>query len=155
MYSNVFESKGPETYEFSMAAGLALNGKGDMWVLDMGSGWEGRYHLDEFTENEEFVRSVGFEGSGAGQLLKPVGVAVDSKGNVWVADTGNNRVAEFNEKGEFVKTFGFGVSNGEGKFQVCTSRKRYCRFGTWAIQQAGTYCGELKGDVFVGGQEFN
>jgi hypothetical protein len=33
-------------------------------------------------------------GSGAGALKNPTGVAVDSTGNLWVADTGNNRIEE-------------------------------------------------------------
>lgn len=33
-------------------------------------------------------------GSGAGALKGPMGVAVDSAGNVWVADTGNGRIEE-------------------------------------------------------------
>jgi hypothetical protein len=33
-------------------------------------------------------------GSGAGALKRPTAVAVDSAGNLWVADTGNNRIEE-------------------------------------------------------------
>ena len=50
--------------------------------------------------------SFGGSGSGGGELEKPAGVATDSSGNVWVADTGHNRVQEFNSKGEFVREFG-------------------------------------------------
>jgi RHS repeat-associated protein len=47
-----------------------------------------------------------FKGTGNGQFEGPGGVAVDSKGNLWVLDTGNNRVEEFNEKDEFVRAIG-------------------------------------------------
>jgi len=50
--------------------------------------------------------SFGSEGSAAGQLKSPTGIAVDSQGNVWVADTGNNRVVEFDENGQFITMFG-------------------------------------------------
>ena len=33
-------------------------------------------------------------------------IAIGPANNLWVADTENNRVDEFNEKGEFVRTFG-------------------------------------------------
>ncbi len=59
--------------------------------------------------------SFGGSGSGAGQLEKPVGVAVDGSHNVWVADTGHSRVQEFNAKGEFVREFG-GSGSGNGAF---------------------------------------
>jgi DNA-binding beta-propeller fold protein YncE len=36
----------------------------------------------------------------------PRGLAVDSKGNVYVTDTGNKRVVVFNSNGEFVTQFG-------------------------------------------------
>ena len=36
-------------------------------------------------------------GPGPGSLSGPTGVAVDGSGNVYVADTGNNRVLEYNE----------------------------------------------------------
>lgn len=55
-------------------------------------------------------------GTGNGQLSEPFGLAVDSKGNIWVSDTGNNRIQEFNEKGEYVSQFGKeGSGNGEFK----------------------------------------
>ncbi len=38
-------------------------------------------------------------GAGAGALKGPVGVAVDSAGNVWVADTGHNRIEELSPAG--------------------------------------------------------
>ena len=36
--------------------------------------------------------SFGIAGSGDGQFNNPVGITVDSAGNVWVADTFNNRI---------------------------------------------------------------
>jgi DNA-binding beta-propeller fold protein YncE len=38
----------------------------------------------------------GTSGSGNGQFKEPTAVAVDSNSNVFVADTGNNRVQKFN-----------------------------------------------------------
>jgi RHS repeat-associated protein len=72
------------------------------------------------------LESFGSTGSAAGQFNSPGGEAIDAHGNVWVADTGNNRVEEFSEAGSFVEAIGFGVSKGEGKFEICTSG---CRAG--------------------------
>ena len=41
------------------------------------------------------------KGTGAGSIVGAEGVAVDRSGNIWVADTGNNRVEEFTAAGAF------------------------------------------------------
>ncbi len=69
---------------------------------------------DEAASEQKSFFSFGGEGTGQGQLDKPAGVATDSSGNVWVADTGHDRVQEFNSKGEFVREFGSeGKEDGE------------------------------------------
>jgi sugar lactone lactonase YvrE/phosphodiesterase/alkaline phosphatase D-like protein len=83
-----------------------------------------------------FTSSFGSSGAGAGQVSGPAGVALDSKGNVWVADSANNRVDEFSSTGTFTKAFGWGVSNGKSEAQTCTSS---CKAGV-----AGSGNGEFK-----------
>lgn len=62
----------------------------------------------------EFVSSVG--GEGVGRLSDPTDLATDSEGNVWVADTGHDRVQQFSAEGEFLQQFGFtGAGNGQFK----------------------------------------
>jgi hypothetical protein len=63
----------------------------------------------------------GLGGGGAGQLSSPVGVAVDASGNVFVADSLNNRIDEFSAAGSFIKAWGWGVSDGQNQFETCTS----------------------------------
>jgi DNA-binding beta-propeller fold protein YncE len=46
-----------------------------------------------------------------GDFSKPAGVAVDAEGNLYVADTYNNRIEIFDADGQFVSTFG---KNGDG-----------------------------------------
>jgi RHS repeat-associated protein len=97
--------------------------------------------IDEFNEKGEFVETFGFgvsngeeklevcttscragiAGAGTGQLNEPSGIALDSKGDIWVADYRNNRVDEFSSAGAFIETIGFGVSNGKSEFEICTS----------------------------------
>jgi RHS repeat-associated protein len=58
--------------------------------------------------------SIGGKGSGAGDLAAPAALALDTEGNVWVADTGNDRVQKFNAKGEYLAQFGTeGTGNGQ------------------------------------------
>ena len=55
-------------------------------------------------------------GSGDGQLSSPRGVAVDSSGNLYVADNGNDRVQKFDENGGFLDKWG-GNGSGDGQMQ--------------------------------------
>jgi DNA-binding beta-propeller fold protein YncE len=53
----------------------------------------------------------GPSGSGEAQFLRPSGVAVSQAGgDVYVVDSGNNRIQEFTEDGSFIRTWGNGVT---------------------------------------------
>lgn len=63
-----------------------------------------------------FAMKFGSEGSSNGQFKRPKGIAVDANGDVWVADTKNNRVQEFSPTGEYLRQFGSeGTGNGQFK----------------------------------------
>lgn len=69
-----------------------------------------------------FTAHLGSEGSGAGELLEPAGVAVnDATGDVYVVDRGNNRIDEFEGNGTFIRAWGWGVADGLPMFETCTS----------------------------------
>ena len=109
---------------------------GDVYVTD-----QGNHRVDEFEEDGEFVRAfglnvggtgvdactsacvVGTSGAGAGEFGASIGYpAVDPvTGDLYVADPANRRVQVFTGDGVFVHAFGWGVANGAGEFQVCTS----------------------------------
>ena len=56
----------------------------------------------------------GGKGTGKGEFDSPSGIAVDSKGNVLVADTGNGRVEKFSPTSTFISTIGMkGAGNGQ------------------------------------------
>jgi YD repeat-containing protein len=62
----------------------------------------------------DYEREIGTTGEGEGQLKNPEGVGTDSKNNIWVADTGNNRIEEFSPTGTYLGRFGsLGTGNGE------------------------------------------
>ena len=53
-----------------------------------------------------FNSSIGSEGSGNGEFSHPCDVAFDSRGNMYVVGTGNDRIQVFNLKGEYLWQFG-------------------------------------------------
>jgi DNA-binding beta-propeller fold protein YncE len=58
--------------------------------------------------------SEGGKGTGKGEFDSPSGIAVDSKGNVLVADTGNGRVEKFSPTSTFISAIGTkGTGNGQ------------------------------------------
>ena len=115
---------------------VAVDGSGDVYVADSGNN-----RIDEFSARGAFVKAFGWgvsdgaskletcttscqsgiSGAGAGQIDNPLGVAVHGSGNVYVLDTGNQRIDEFSAAGAFVKAAGWGVSDGASQFETCTS----------------------------------
>jgi sugar lactone lactonase YvrE len=62
-----------------------------------------------------FLSSFGSLGSAAGQFSRPLSLAADTAGNVWVVDRLNNRLQKFNAKGEFLTQIG-STGSGPGQF---------------------------------------
>jgi sugar lactone lactonase YvrE len=85
--------------------------------------------------------SFGGPGSAAGQLQSPTGMASDQDGNVYVADSGNNRVVKFSATGRFIAAWGWGVADGQAQSEVCTSN---CQAGI-----AGSGPGQLSNPASV------
>ncbi len=50
--------------------------------------------------------SFGQQGSTAGMLVKPWGVAVNERNEIAVTDNGNNRIQVFSSNGTFIRSFG-------------------------------------------------
>ncbi len=61
--------------------------------------------------------SWGTSGSGNGQFNRPTGVAVDSSGNVYVADSLNHRIQKFTATGSFLSAWG-SHGSGIGQFDM-------------------------------------
>lgn len=63
-----------------------------------------------------------FEFAASTKVREPVELAVDeATQDVYVVDPGNHRLQEFSAEGQFIAAWGWGVSNGEEKYEVCTS----------------------------------
>jgi len=72
---------------------------GNVYVLDQ----DFIYKMN--SSGEVLLRFAG-SGGGPGQLDGATDIDVDEEGNVYVADTGNNRIAKFSPDGKFLLSFG-------------------------------------------------
>ena len=101
---------------------------GNLWVVDYNNN-----RMEEFNSSGTFLLGIGagYQGVGGtigssgttkGQFVGLYGVAVDASSNVYVADTGNNRVQKFNSSGTWLSQIGCAgsslcsSSNANGKF---------------------------------------
>jgi len=73
--------------------------------------------VKKFNSSGVFQFAFGTRGNGGGQfnVPGPAGVAVNSSGNIFVADPGNNRVQKFSSTGTFISSIGSSGS-GDGQF---------------------------------------
>ena len=53
-----------------------------------------------------YERSFGGFGGGRGNLRDPLGICIDREGSIFVADSHNNRIAVFDQFGNYLKDFG-------------------------------------------------
>src|SRR5687767_2981164 len=62
---------------------------------------------DASTTNGPFItRWGGIYGPREGEMRSPSGIALDQEGNVYVADTGNNRIQVFSSNGTYIREWG-------------------------------------------------
>jgi hypothetical protein len=67
--------------------------------------------VHKFYSNGTLIKEWGSQGTSQGEFNQPLEVAVDSSGNVYVADSWNHRIQKFDSNGTFIKEWG---SNGTG-----------------------------------------
>jgi DNA-binding beta-propeller fold protein YncE len=86
--------------------GIAFDGNGNLYVTDMGSAIA---RVEVFDRTGALVRTMG-ETDG---LAFPNGIAVDSRGNVHVADSNNGRLLTYGPDGTLIARVGRGVGVGK------------------------------------------
>jgi tripartite motif-containing protein 71 len=65
----------------------------------------GNKRVVSFDPQGNQLTTWGHDGSKPGELIEPVGIAVNGDGQVIVADTGNHRIQFFDRQGKFVREF--------------------------------------------------
>lgn len=70
----------------------------------------------------KFILAFGEHGEAPGQFQQPGGISTDPSGNVYVADTGNNRIQKFDGHGKlltFIGGFGWGSEQFQRPLDIC------------------------------------
>jgi hypothetical protein len=94
-----FAGNAPDTFNQPSAVAIATNG--DIFVAD-GHGGDSNARIVKFSKDGKFIMTWGKKGSGPGELNIPHALAFDSKGRLFVADRGNNRIQIFDQQGKFI-----------------------------------------------------
>jgi streptogramin lyase len=107
--------------EVAAPAGLAVDGEGNMYVVEVGN-----HRIQKFSSEGDYITKWGSEGSGSGQFRfendsesSEPGIAFDSEGNVYIADSFNHRIQKFSSEGVFIAQWGT-YGDGDGQFNKPT-----------------------------------
>jgi sugar lactone lactonase YvrE len=95
--------------------GVAVDSSGNLYIADFGNNRVRKVSADGSITTIAGNGSPGFAGDGgpatAAQLKTPAGVAVDASGNVYIADSGNNRIRKVSKNGVITTVAGRGDIN--------------------------------------------
>ena len=91
---------------FKKPFGLCLDTDENLFISDFS-----RDVIVKYNKKKKYIKTFGQSGIGPGQLLGPKKITCDQKGNIYIIDSGNHRVAKFTSDGEFLFNIG---AKGEG-----------------------------------------
>jgi len=108
-YSSQFGSSGTGNEEFNRPHGIAIDGSGNIWVVDTYN-----HRVQKFNSSGVYQSQFGSAGSENGEFAYPNDITIDEYGNLWITDANNHRVQKFNSSGVYQSQFGsYGTENGE------------------------------------------
>jgi tripartite motif-containing protein 71 len=112
-YLRKWGTAGTNDGQFQFPYGMAIDIADNVYVADLALFSPRTTYIQKFDSQGIFLASWGAQGSGDGQFIAPVGVAVDPVGNVYVCDLATRSIQKFDSSGTFIlKWGGAGVGNG-------------------------------------------
>jgi sugar lactone lactonase YvrE len=92
--------EGPDV--FNQPSDVVVSASGDIFVAD-GHDDNTNARIVKFSKEGKFIKAWGKRGSAAGEFDTPHGLALDSRGRLFVADRGNNRIQIFDQDGKLLE----------------------------------------------------
>jgi hypothetical protein len=108
---------GQPTDLFDRPADVAWDAQGNIFVAD-GEGANTR--VAKYSKDGVFLKSWGKKGTANGDFADVHGIAVDAQGNVYAADSGNNRIQIFDNDGNYKSS----ITNVGSPKAVCMTKGR-------------------------------
>lgn len=106
------------TAPLNSPAGISVSQAGDLFIADYGNHRVRKVGADGMIGSVAGTGTAGFSGDGgpavSAQLSSPSGVAVDRAGNVYIADTANNRIRRVSTGGTITTLAGNGTAGYAG-----------------------------------------
>ncbi len=96
------ENAGDE-YIFTGIGGIAVSENHDIYIQIVREDI-----VRAFDSEGQFIRTIGRQGQGPGEMYLAQGVSFGPDGNIWVPSAGSVRIVVFTPEGEFVKNIPFG-----------------------------------------------
>lgn len=81
--------------------GMAIGPEGALWLAE-----SSKHRIVKINEKGNVIFSIGSHGRKNGRMSRPSDIDISSKGIIYVADTGNNRIQTFNTNGVFLSIIG-------------------------------------------------
>ena len=130
-------NRGTNEGQLAFPRGVGVNSRGEMLVSEYGL----TERVQRFEKRgEKFLNAFGKPGEGAGELNRAEGLGIDSKDQVYVADSCNHRIQVFSRDGKFLRGYGK-AGNGVGEMSYpydvridSNGRQFVCEFGNSRIQ---------------------
>jgi sugar lactone lactonase YvrE len=87
---------------FNQPSDVVVAPGGEIFVAD-GHDENSNARIVKFSKDGTFIKTWGKRGSAPGEFDTPHGLAFDSRGRLFVADRGNNRIQIFDQEGKFLE----------------------------------------------------
>lgn len=95
MLEKIITLEGRKDSFVSSVYSTKITSSGDILIISMNSG---KTDVLIFDKNGKFIKTLGRKGNGPGEYLKPVSLAEDSDGNIYLVDTDSRKIHIYNNK---------------------------------------------------------